>query len=769
MTTDWHLEKLGWRAFQDLCGAVLREVLGQSAQTFEDGNDAGRDGAFRGIWRDELRREDLAGAFTVQVKFSSDPGANISLTSLTDELAKVPSLVEKGLCDVYVLMTNAKVTATSEQKIREALNGLGVPEVRVWARPWISGQLDSNSQLRRLAPRVYGLGDLTSIIDERLLQQAEAVLAYLGSNAATFVETAAYYESLNALNEHGFVLLLGGPTVGKSVIAQMLTLGAIDAHAIEPLKVSSAEEFLASWNPTEDGKRIYWVDDAFGDLSTNPDLVNSWLRRMSNLLAAKERGSRFIFTSRDYIYREAQRVLKESQYPIWRESKIEVLVTALSPIERQRILYTHLKLGDQPVSFKKLIKPHLEMAAELEGFTPGLAARMGSRAFTHALDPSREQDIQSFFDEPSEYLQEVIRELPSRDFAALALLYSEGPDMLTPLADPSAVGPRLLEMGGTLAGLESSLQALNGTYVRGVSSGITTKWTFWHPTIRQAVASLLQSNSATVSSLIEGTNIADLAGMVDMRPINNIPTQERGRFLVVGGELQDKVLNRFTGSEFDAAVKERTTSFTLLAQLAVLLVDRATPSIRAKYVQEAGVHLERWARSSFQYARQGLSLYALLHVEGELPQSIRDLAARTIRQDALGLDTAYWKESSSVRRLLTTTQYDDLRTQVADGLRTDYDEVIDNLEMSWDSSYSPESYLEDNRQALEDYLAYFDDDPEMQGLIEERIDSLDRLQAQLDERYSPDEGPDDWRESRTFSAQEDQSGSERSLFDDVDE
>jgi hypothetical protein len=47
---DYELHKLGWRAFQDLCGVVLQEVLGQTFTAFADTNDAGQDGAFHGLW-----------------------------------------------------------------------------------------------------------------------------------------------------------------------------------------------------------------------------------------------------------------------------------------------------------------------------------------------------------------------------------------------------------------------------------------------------------------------------------------------------------------------------------------------------------------------------------------------------------------------------------------------------------------------------------------------------------------------------------------------
>lgn len=45
---DLHL--LGWHSFQQLCMAVASTVLGQTVETFLEGNDGGRDGGFKGTW-----------------------------------------------------------------------------------------------------------------------------------------------------------------------------------------------------------------------------------------------------------------------------------------------------------------------------------------------------------------------------------------------------------------------------------------------------------------------------------------------------------------------------------------------------------------------------------------------------------------------------------------------------------------------------------------------------------------------------------------------
>lgn len=55
----YELHTLGWRAFQDLSATVLREVWGQTVQSFADTQDGGRDGAFYGIWHGTAENKEV--------------------------------------------------------------------------------------------------------------------------------------------------------------------------------------------------------------------------------------------------------------------------------------------------------------------------------------------------------------------------------------------------------------------------------------------------------------------------------------------------------------------------------------------------------------------------------------------------------------------------------------------------------------------------------------------------------------------------------------
>ena len=97
-----------------------------------------------------------------------------------------------------------------------------------------------------LVPRVYGLGDLSQILDERAHSQAKEILSALGDDLAKFVITEAYQRSAKALVEHGFVLLLGEPACGKSTIAAAVAVGALDEWGCSTFKVRDADDFVPS-------------------------------------------------------------------------------------------------------------------------------------------------------------------------------------------------------------------------------------------------------------------------------------------------------------------------------------------------------------------------------------------------------------------------------------------------------------------------------------------------------------------------------------------
>lgn len=260
---SYELHSLGWKAFQQLCVSIVSEVWGQIVQGFFDSHDGGRDGAFHGMWCAPGGKL-LEGAFVVQCKFSSNPNKTLRFADLTEELEKAQRLAAQGLADNYVLFTNLRLTGRTDEKLRAAFEAIpGIRFFAAYGADRISQFIRESSRLRMLVPRVYGLGDLSQILDERASAQAREILSALGDDLSKFVITDAYRQASKALAEHGFVFLIGEPACGKSTIAAALALGALDEWQCFTVKARNSDDFVKHSNPHET-KQFFWVDDAFG-------------------------------------------------------------------------------------------------------------------------------------------------------------------------------------------------------------------------------------------------------------------------------------------------------------------------------------------------------------------------------------------------------------------------------------------------------------------------------------------------------------------------
>ena len=500
---DFQLHTLGWKAFQDLCATIWREVVGQTFQIFNPTRDGGRDGFFEGAWTPSVAAPMVTGTFTVQCKFVHVPDALFSVATMSEDIQKAGDLASRGVCDHYVLMTNASITGDAESKLRDAFKGSPVQSVRAYGRESITQFILATPRLRRLVPRIYGLGDITSIPDLRHYAQAEQLLVSIKDDLAKFVPTASYRRAARALADHGFVLLLGEPAAGKSTIAATLALSALDEWKLLPIKIDTPEQFTAAWNPQEPDQ-FFWIDDMFGDTQYQPALADRWNKVLLRLSAAVKAGVRVVATSRDYIYKRAASNIKEASFPLLRESRVIVNVQDLTTSEKADILYVHLRRGDQPIEFRRDVKAYLDQVSFSKHFRPEIARRLGTKFFTQRLS-KQQLPILKFFEEPEGFLVDVIQGLESNDKAALALVFMRGGRLESPVVFADADVDAIERLGGTKGGVTQALSSLAGSLTRQIDTDNGRFWTFQHPTIADAFGSSTAANAELLDIYLRGT------------------------------------------------------------------------------------------------------------------------------------------------------------------------------------------------------------------------------------------------------------------------
>ena len=756
MDNMYKLYSLGWKSFQQLCLTITREILGQTVEAFLDSHDGGRDGAFTGEWKVN-GMEDLRGPFVIQCKFTSRANYSLKPTDLSNEIDKTKRLVERGSCRSYVLMTNAGVSGTQNLEITERLQAVGVKHVRIFGSTWINQQILENKRLRMLVPRVYGLGDLSQILDERAYAQARAILDSMRDDLAKVVVTDAYRKSAEAIDRHSFVLLIGEPASGKTTIASLLSIAALDQWGSSLLKPDNPSEVATHWNPDEPSQ-FFWLDDAFGVTQYEEALVSRWNHALPRIQPMLRRGAKIVMTSRDYIYNRARDHLKDSAFPLLNESQVVIDVRELSTQEKEQILYNHVKLGDQPRSFRSKIKPHLQDIANHPRFIPEIARRLGDTNFTKDLliDAS---SISHFVERREQILQEIIRGLDNDSRAALALIHIRNGGLESPIGRQPSDEVAVKRLGSSIGGCICALNSLKDSLTRLSSASGELVWQFSHPTIGDAFAATLAQNREHLEIFLQGSEPERLIGEVTCGEVGI------ENAVVVPKSLFPQIIEKLLGLRRSKPSKSASLSvFGARRALHGFLSYRCSREFLSLYLEhDLELLYEVSHPGLYLDSGQEVRLATRLHEIGLLPNEQRKAFVESVSDYALQGEDASAFSDEGIRSLFTDNEYDELVDRLQVELLPRLKDVREEWEFNYSSGDLPEEYMQPLLDLLSSLLKEFGEDQDMAESInheigltynwiaEEDIDELDRSPRQLGNIESTG-GPE----------------STRSIFDDID-
>jgi hypothetical protein len=752
----YELHRLGWNSFQQLCQTICREVLGQTVESFLDSNDAGKDGAFAGTWA-RAPGESYAGRFVIQCKFTASADRNLKLSDLKDEFEKVRRLVATSQCDVYILMTNAGVSGAQTTKVKALLHQAGVKHVLIFGSSWINQQVREQKNLRMHVPRMYGLGDLSQILDERAYAQARAVLDSMREDLAKVVITASYAKAVEALNKHSFVMLVGEPAAGKTTIASMLAMAAADNWGSSVLKLSDPAKVEDRWNP-EEPSQFFWVDDAFGIMQYESSLAHSWNHILPQVRTMLRQGAKIVMTSRDYIYKRARRDLKEGAFPLFNESQVVIDVHDLSIQERQQILYNHLKLGSQSPAFIADIKPHLVSVAAHPRFIPEIARRLADPAFTKRLHLT-EYHLGQFVQKREQLLQEVLDGLDKESMAALALIYMKKDHLESPVSLQESEEDALRRLGSSLGQCIAALESLNGSLVVHQNVDGDSVWRFKHPTIGDAFASALARSPDLLGVFLMGSATENLIEQVTCGDVGI------ERAVMVPKSLYPQMIARL--AEFTTSEKYKSqhlASWGAKWSLHSFLTRRCSKEFLALYVQANPELVKKVCRPSlYLNSSSEVRLAVRLHVFGLLPEESRRAFVEVLSAYAVSGEDVYALDDEEVRCVFTDVEFEALVARVRSELLPRLGRVREREQDAYNADEPADEHMERMLDDFKTLKSRFGDDAEAVQIIEREIgrakDWISENNHERSERAPRSLGP---------AGAVDRAHGSRSIFDDID-
>ena len=583
----------------------------------------------------------------------------------------------------YIILTNHIVSGRVDEKIKKLFCEAGAEDCRVFGNDWIVQKIRQSPRLRMMVPRLYGLGDLGNILDSRAYEQAGMILSLLGDDLRRLVVTDAHRRSVQAVSDHNFVLLLGAPAAGKSTIGASLAVGAADIWGSLTVRATSPADLQAHINPNE--RQFFWVDDAWGSTQYQRHTIEAWNQALPLIRAAIQRGSQFLLTSRDYIWRSAQRDLKTQALPVLERSKVIIDVQGLTSSERAQILYNHIKLGDQTKSFRSRIKGYLAGVAENPNFLPETARRLGTKLFTHDLNLEN-SDIVEFFEKPAAFLMETMRSLSKECLASIALVFLSGGRIISPVKEGAELRLAMQLFGADVASIRDALNSLNGSLLLLARDGSGQFWTYKHPTIADAFARLMANDVELVEVYLRGAKPEIILNEVvcgDVRLQGASVCVPRGLY---------EILVRRVSQEGDYSLS-RFLSYRADRELAKALL-KARPDLMdrlSNFYSPVSEDLD----TAFLVRLFEMSL---------LPEEVRKNFVECVRELALEEADASFLEDANLRSIFTEDEIDSILREVETQVLKRIPEHIQRVRNEWNTDYDPEEYFEPLRRSIEAFI-----------------------------------------------------------------
>ena len=432
----------------------------------------------------------------------------------------------------------------------------------------------------------------------------------------------------------------------------------------------------------------------------------------------------------------------------------------LSIQEKEQILYNHIKLGNQPRSFRKKIKPHLQAVASHPRFIPEIARRLGNCFFTRNF-LIYAGSVNQFVERREQLLLDILRGLDTDSRAALALIYMRNGRLESPIQPQASETIALERLGSTIGGCLSALEALNGSLVRLSSADGDRVWQFSHPTVGDAYAEVLAQSPEHIEIFIQGAEPERLLGQITCGEVG------LEKAVVVPKALFPQIIEKLRHMKQSYSYKTNSHSASKAkSDLHSFLAYRCSPDFFSLYLEyDSDLLAEVCEPGLMLDSVPEVPLAERLHELGLLPEKYRRKFVDTVSAYALDGQDVSALNDKRIRCIFTEDEYEELEQRVRLETLPRLEDIRSECEDAqfWET-VSPEEQMQQFFEFCDSLLSQFGDDQDIAELIDQQI-SLAWSWVHENEVYWPDP---DLQRLGEIEEMEGPEGS-RSVFEDIDE
>lgn len=489
--------------FEALCQDIMERMLGVSLRRFGPGKDGGVD------LTNDVAQKDII----VQVKHYRKSDTSALIRSLKDERPKVEMLQPKK----YYICCSTELSHGRIGELYQHFESYMDSDRHIVTLIEIDDFLKQEAN-RDILKKHFKLwlddtGLLEDIFGNKLFMDCEVLLDDIEEQQKLFVQTKAFDQALNALENKQILCIVGNPGVGKSITSKMLVLHYA-AQGYQVRYTSDVTDLTALKNSISrdpDKNEIILLDDCFGQAYF--EMRSEQSTALVHLIKYVKRHSCkvLILNSRVTIFHEAQQRQQSLAQSLDRDDfKVFLLdIDNLSDVEKAKIFYNHLAFSNIPDEYLADIRKdqHYRAIVSHRNYSP--------RIIEFVCSPRRYRDVapQHFFDfiikhldNPREmWADEYNNRLEQVDRVLLQTIYSLTATWIDIDTVRYCFEHRIesnSSIDKTKDPFDLSLRRLNSGFVKIVDQKGAKGLSMYNPSVNDFITARLRNNPAERNDLI---------------------------------------------------------------------------------------------------------------------------------------------------------------------------------------------------------------------------------------------------------------------------
>ena len=338
--------------FEILCKDIMQKKLEKPLQIFARGRDGGID-----ITDDTVKKN-----VVIQVKHYIKSKYADLLSSLKKEVAKVVELAP----DEYYVCCAVELTAANKTEIyglfseymEDSGNILSLNDIDEFL------QDSENEDIVRKHYKLWlgSTGVLGEIYNRDVFIDCETLLYDIENEQKEFVETTAYRQCIDILEQDRLLMILGMPGTGKTLTTKMLALYyAASGYRIVYTTNGDLQSIKKALSTDKDSKEIILLDDCLGQyyFRMKDTQENELMSLVKYILMHKNK--KLIMNSRVTIFQQAKETYIDLHSFIQSEKiKLQFIDMSMMTVEdKGRIFKNHLYFRNIPSDYyAQIVKDH---------------------------------------------------------------------------------------------------------------------------------------------------------------------------------------------------------------------------------------------------------------------------------------------------------------------------------------------------------------------------------------------------------------------------